>query len=268
VPSKPVVGRPVSLVVRVRDPALPIRGMRVDFGERGSRAGGSACVTDQGAPGSPFKPGPAITIRARYRFTKAGQRTVAFTVTSGGCAGAGLRFSGKLSITVAKAPDGSGSASATIAQGALCSHADTPTTQVDTRTSRAATMCLINSERRRRGAPQLRASDKLNRAAASHTQDMVRRRFFEHEGRGGPSFSQRLSRVRYQGKAGENIGYETGPNVTPRAIFRGWMDSPPHKANMLRRGFRGAGIGIAKQAPVKPPEPGSTFTADFGAARG
>lgn len=278
VPAQPVAGRPVVLIVRARDPALPIRGMRVDFGERGSRAGGSACRIDQRTPSQPFRPGPAVTLRARYRFRAPGPRTVAFTVTSGGCAGAGLRFSGSLAVTVAPrgqapstpapAPPPTVTPPATAAQGALCSHADTPSTQIDGRTVRAATLCLINAERQRRAAQRLRVSDKLRRAASAHTQDMVRRSYFEHEGPGGPSFVRRLDRVGYRGRAGENIAYETGPDVTARSIFRGWMDSPPHKSNMLRRAFRGAGIGTSDRAPVRPPERGSTFTADFGSSRG
>lgn len=273
VPSRPTVGQPVTLEVRTRDPALPIRGMRVNFGEPGSRAGGSACWTEQGAPGRPLQPAPAVTIRSRYRFRLAGAHTIAFTVTSGGCAGPGLRFNGQFSVTVAPRrapapPLAMPLPTASSAQGALCSHADTPIGQISVRTVRAATLCLINAERQRRKAAGLRASRKLRRAAARHTQDMVRRRFFEHEGPGGPTFQARLNRVGYKGSAGENIAYETGPDVTARSIFRSWMDSPPHKANMLRRRFRGAGIGVAERAPVKPPERGGTFTADFGTARG
>jgi hypothetical protein len=225
VPAKPVVGRSVSLVVRVKDPVFAIKGVRVDLGERGGRIGGSACRADVGGPGSPFRPGTAVTIRSRFRFRTAGQRRVSFVVTSGGCTGPGLRFSGFVAVTVMPAS-------------------------------------------RRRSTRLLRDSKKLARAANSHTQDMVRRRYFEHEGPNGPTLTERLSRVRYKGSAGENIAYETGPDVTARSIFRSWMESPPHRANMVRRGYRGGGIGVSKRAPEGTSEPGGTFTADFGTARG
>lgn len=265
-PAAPTAGARASLLVRVRDPVLPIRGMRVDLNEPGGRRGGSACQTGAADPGSPFKPGAAVTMRVRFRFKTAGQRKVRFTVTSGDCSGSGLRFNGEVAVVVAPAPPKLPVAS--FAQGALCSHADTPTTQTAVQTIRAATMCLINAERRRRKAPMLRRSGRLERAASAHASDMVKRRFFEHEGPNGPTFPRRLGRVRYKGGAGENIGYETGPEVTPRSIFRGWMESPGHKANMLRKKYRGAGVGVAKSAPVKPPETGATFTANFGTVAG
>ena len=46
------------------------------------------------------------------------------------------------------------------------------------------------------------------------------------------------------------------------------MDSPGHRANILRRQFREIGIGIALGAPVGAGGlHGATYTADFGVRR-
>jgi uncharacterized protein YkwD len=47
-----------------------------------------------------------------------------------------------------------------------------------------------------------------------------------------------------------------------RAIGAAWMDSPPHRANILSSSFRAIGIGIALGTPSG--GAGATYTTDFG----
>ena len=58
----------------------------------------------------------------------------------------------------------------------------------------------------------------------------------------------------------------TGDLATAAEIHRAWMDSPGHRANILRPQFREIGIGIALGAAGAGPD-GATYTADFGARR-
>ena len=57
---------------------------------------------------------------------------------------------------------------------------------------------------------------------------------------------QRLRRHGARGRMlGETIAWGVGSNGRPGAIVRMWLASPPHRATMLRRGFRYVGVGVA-----------------------
>jgi uncharacterized protein YkwD len=117
-----------------------------------------------------------------------------------------------------------------------------------------ATICLVNQERTRRGLRALRVNNRLSQAAVAHANDMVARGYFSHETAGGGSFVDRIVRTGYvPGNAfpslGEDLAWGSGPLGSARAIVRGWMNSPGHRANILNRRFREAGIGIAFGAP-------------------
>lgn len=130
-----------------------------------------------------------------------------------------------------------------------------------------ATLCLLNAERRARGLRPLRLDRKLNRAARGHANDMVAKRYFAHESKSGATFATRIKRSgwtksRRSYTMGENIAWGGGSLATPREIVRGWMGSAGHKANILDRGFRYIGIGIANATPQG--GSGATYATDFG----
>jgi uncharacterized protein YkwD len=261
-PVRPVAGRPASLVVRARARSFPVNALRVDFGEPGRRFGTSACRLGAAPPGSQFSGGVTVTIRISVIFRLAGPHDVRFTVTAGGCAGAAVSLAGHVPIDIAPATAASHSA----ADG--CSGADVVPSGGNLGVVRSATLCLINLERARRRLAALRTNGKLDRAASAHARDMVARRFFDHQGPHGPTFEQRLRRARFSGSAGEDIAYQTAaPDATARTIVADWMNSPPHRANILRGPFRLAGVGVVASTPLDPPEGGSTFTVDFGRGR-
>lgn len=73
----------------------------------------------------------------------------------------------------------------------------------------------------------------------------------------------RLRKVGYTGKsAGENLGWDA--DGTAAVVVQAWIDSPGHKANMLRAVYRYAGVGVAIGVPDPPPLPGSTYTLHLG----
>jgi uncharacterized protein YkwD len=143
-----------------------------------------------------------------------------------------------------------------------------PTTE-NVRQVEQTVLCLLNAERTKRGLPRLRDDARLETAAGKHSTDMVRRGFFDHDSPGGSSPSDRIKDAGYLKGArgwsvGENIAYGTGSYATPRSIVEGWMDSPPHKRNILHRGFSEIGVGVALGAPRKGNR-GATYTTTFGA---
>jgi len=98
----------------------------------------------------------------------------------------------------------------------------------------------MNSVRATNGVPPLRIGRALSRAARAHSVDMARRDYFDH----GP-FVQRLRRFGVRAPyIGENLASGTKP-LGAAAIVRMWLASPPHRENLLDRGFRLVGVGLA-----------------------
>jgi uncharacterized protein YkwD len=123
--------------------------------------------------------------------------------------------------------------------------------QLNPRAARRATLCLVNRERDQAGKPALDRSGKLQRAAQRHSSLMAETGCFSHDCPGEGDLGDRLSGVSYLVDGllawayGENVAYGTGSRGTPRSIVNAWMNSPPHRAAMLDRSFRDAGVGFA-----------------------
>jgi uncharacterized protein YkwD len=127
----------------------------------------------------------------------------------------------------------------------------------------AALMCAINVERAKQGLPALPADPRVATAASRHARDMVRRRYFAHQRAGGPSLAGRLKRAGWSGRsAGEAIAYGCGTFATPLAALRMWLNSPPHRAILLDRGWSAAGVGVSRRAPVTRCRGGGTWVLD------
>jgi uncharacterized protein YkwD len=127
-----------------------------------------------------------------------------------------------------------------------------------------ATFCLINRQRTTRGIRKLRRNPRLDLASRRHARSMAARNFFEHG-----NFVGRIRSAKYlQGargwRLGENIAWGSGTLSSPVEIVSAWMDSPGHRANILQRGFREIGIGIARGTPNRSYEDGATYATDFG----
>jgi uncharacterized protein YkwD len=111
----------------------------------------------------------------------------------------------------------------------------------------------------------------LAQAAANHSTNMVAQDYFEHV---GPDHRTPVQRIFASGYAnshdayllGENIAYGTNWLATPAEIVAAWMDSPPHRTNILDGQYRDTGIGVAPAVPAKLAggQPGATYTEDFG----
>jgi uncharacterized protein YkwD len=136
-----------------------------------------------------------------------------------------------------------------------------------------AVLVEINAVRRRHGLAALRADAMLRAAADAHSKSMATRGFFAHESADGSSFSKRVARYYPRGRgswsAGENLLWSS-PSVDAAGSVRTWMNSPPHRGNLLTPRWReiglsavhvAAGPGVFGGAPV------TILTADFGRRR-
>jgi uncharacterized protein YkwD len=103
----------------------------------------------------------------------------------------------------------------------------------------SAVLREMNRVRAQQGLAQLRYEEHLQRAARSHTREMIASNVFTH-GAFGPRMQQFgvVASI-----AGENIAWGTGSRGTARAIVAGWLASPGHRANLLRPSFRLVGVG-------------------------
>ena len=136
---------------------------------------------------------------------------------------------------------------------------------------RAAILCLHNEIRAGKGIPALRQAARLRTAAVGHSRDMVADGYFEHTTPEGRTMVDRILRARYvredQGwMLGENLAWGTGSLSTPRGAVESWMESPGHRANLLKRGYRDIGVGVVLGVPVSNAA-GATYTVDFGVRR-
>jgi uncharacterized protein YkwD len=148
-----------------------------------------------------------------------------------------------------------------------CSAANATAAKASKRALVRATLCVLNAERARHHLRPLRLNRRLSLAAQRHSRAMARRKFFSHTSPGGASFVDRIRSTGYLSGArswtvGENIAYGSGSRSTPRSIGSAWMNSPPHRSNILSSSYRAIGIGIASGTPVG--GGGGTYTTDFG----
>jgi uncharacterized protein YkwD len=77
---------------------------------------------------------------------------------------------------------------------------------------------------------------------------MVSLGYFSHESKNGTPFADRVKRF-YAARSrpwsvGENLAMFGGITPSARTIVSAWLQSPSHRANLMRAGFRDAGIAI------------------------
>jgi Cysteine-rich secretory protein family len=135
--------------------------------------------------------------------------------------------------------------------------------------ARELVLCLHNEQRARHGLPALEYEARLELAAQRHAEDMVRRRFFAHDTPDGLRPEDRALMAGYPTKhysSGENLAWGTGSESSPVEIVDGWMRSPGHRENVLRRAFTQMGVGLVLGVPEDPkaPLPGATYATSFG----
>jgi uncharacterized protein YkwD len=109
-------------------------------------------------------------------------------------------------------------------------------------------LASANKSRELAGAPPLRMDESLREAARAHARRMVESERLDHQFSGEPSLLERVAQVSALtgtlntslkiDRAGENVAYAPcAPDVHETL-----MHSPPHRENLLDRGFNIAGV--------------------------
>jgi uncharacterized protein YkwD len=97
----------------------------------------------------------------------------------------------------------------------------------------------LNHVRAAHGLAPLRYDPRLQRAARAHSHEMLVNQFFQHG-----AFGARMVQFDVRGSlTGENLAWGNGRFGSANAILRAWLESPEHRANLLRPAFTRIGIG-------------------------
>jgi uncharacterized protein YkwD len=97
---------------------------------------------------------------------------------------------------------------------------------------------LMNAKRDNRHVVDLDLSPRLSRYARAHSRKMAKRDYIYHT----RSLASRLRSVRWS-IAGENVG--AGGDTD--SLFQAFMQSAPHRRNILRGSFSHVGIGMVRR---------------------
>lgn len=107
-----------------------------------------------------------------------------------------------------------------------------------------AALRLVDARRAARGERGLRADRRLAAGADRQAAAMARHRRLQHDSFSGAPWYARVRAWARSATIGEVIGVLEGfaARRQARAIVAAWMRSPPHRAVLLDRRFRRAGI--------------------------
>ena len=132
-------------------------------------------------------------------------------------------------------------------------------------------LTAINDLRASNGLSQLRLNSALSLAALGHSQSMAKRGFFSHDGYNGAPFWARI-KPRYRPQrgnfwgVGENMVWSS-PDLSADQAIQMWLDSPPHRKNLLTPSWREVGLGAVRALGAPGVYDGldvTILTADFG----
>jgi uncharacterized protein YkwD len=111
----------------------------------------------------------------------------------------------------------------------------------DTESQARQVFTLTNQDRQQHGLPALRWDSALAAAAQAHAELMVRRGTLSHQLPGEPDLTTRAAAAGAHFQAiAENIAI----GESPKGIERGWMNSTPHRTNILDPRMNAIGVAV------------------------
>jgi uncharacterized protein YkwD len=156
------------------------------------------------------------------------------------------------------------------ASAADCGPVDTQVTGLTQSQMESSIGCLVNDERTSHGLRPVSPNADLRQAALSHSNEMVSESYFDHTSPEGLTFIDRIERTGYMRGArtwtvGENLVWGTESLSTPQSLVTAWMNSPPHRENLLRPSFREIGIAAVVGTPQSNgDQTGVTVSSEYG----
>ncbi|MDQ3123299.1 MAG: CAP domain-containing protein [bacterium] len=115
-----------------------------------------------------------------------------------------------------------------------------------TNVSVSGLLSSTNTQRTNNGVKVLKNNSKLNSAAQAKANDMVAKNYWSHVSPDGKQPWWFITNAGYSySAAGENLAYGF---LTSADTVTGWMNSPPHKSNLLGSTFTEVGFGFANSS--------------------
>lgn len=103
---------------------------------------------------------------------------------------------------------------------------------------------VTNQERQKLGLGELKVNELLKKAAQSKADDMARKGYFSHQSPDGKTPWYWIDQTGYTYKAaGENLAVNFDYS---RDVVSAWMNSPTHKANIVKAKYQEIGVGISE----------------------
>jgi uncharacterized protein YkwD len=156
------------------------------------------------------------------------------------------------------------------AQAGGCAGANTPAPRLSTGQLESTVICLINEERAAADQKPVRSNGSLHQAGLAHSEEMVSQGYFDHTSPVGVTCIDRILATPYLRGArrwllGENLIWGLGSSSSARRLVEGWMESPPHRANLLRGRFREIGVAAVRGTPSDASDSSAvTVSSEFG----
>jgi uncharacterized protein YkwD len=132
-------------------------------------------------------------------------------------------------------------------------------------------LSAINDLRRTNGLTELRLSQALSLTALGHSRSMAQHGFFSHSSANGSPFWARI-KPKYGPlpgsfwSVGENLVWAS-PDISADQAIQLWLNSPPHRKNLLTPAWREIGLGAVHALGAPGVYKGldvTIVTADFG----
>ncbi|HEX9482520.1 MAG TPA: CAP domain-containing protein [Solirubrobacteraceae bacterium] len=154
---------------------------------------------------------------------------------------------------------------------AACPGATLLPTSTDAAAIDKATLCLVNQVRAAHHLHSLRANRYLLNVAASQVTTMVSWDYFSDVRPSGQTPLSLVGVTRYRVHAasfavGQNIAWGTESFASPEHIVQEWMASRPHRAVILTKLYRDAGVAVEPAIPgvLGAGRAGATYAMEFG----
>lgn len=144
---------------------------------------------------------------------------------------------------------------------------DLPITALGPRRHRELVTQLVNDKRVAAGRKPLKYARSLRVSAQAWALICTRNSRFDHG-----NFPKRVLRFPFilagkphSRRVGENLAAATGGFSSPRSIVNDWMNSPGHRANLLRKEFTYGAVWCSADSPEPGAQPdGVTVVHHFG----
>jgi len=124
-------------------------------------------------------------------------------------------------------------------------------------------VCLIDYARQRAGLTRLPVAGRLSTSARMKGDEILRCGVFAHSPCGDEP-SAGIRSLGYSGSFGENLYVADGAFAAPRVALDRWLNSPGHRENLLRPGWRVQSVYVVKVPRFREYRNGELWVSHFG----